>query len=904
MAISAGDFEAYFQSVNGGHQPFAWQRRLLDTILRNGRWPDAIVAPTGAGKSSVVDIHVFVTALAAVGAAPRLPRRMAVVVNRRALVDKHLERARALAGRLDGAAGGVLGEVASALASLTDGETTLLHASLRGGLRTLVGREIAEWIDDPRVPAVIAATPDMWGSRLLFRGYGTSRLARPREAGMLALDSVMILDEAHLNRQLLKTARDVAALVARDSGELGVPGLQIVETTATPAAVDEQRTRVGVEESDLDDPGIGPRLRAAKTVSVIESVAVPTKMPPSDVYVAELAAQAGALAEEVEQTDGLASTVLCVVNNVDTAVRLAAKLSQGRTPKDVVCWVGRMRPMDLQRMREDRPGLFTIEGDPDARFLVATQTVEVGVDLDCAAMLTELAPRSALIQRLGRVNRLGRRSNSPVRVVVPAGEMVTDRPPYRVGDLRAARDWLDAHGSDGDVGPWTLTQQAAPVESVPRRFLSSLHAEHAELLANTTEELFEEPELVFWLRDDFDEPPDPVSVILRSLLPEEQRKISRTDPFGTLREEDLAVSLLLATPPDGREAFPILPGRARTLVERVLEAPDLARAFLWRDGDLQQIDRSHFGEGFPFRPGDVIVLDDAHAVLGKDFLIGVDPTAEARTAWGAEGVSVVFPYADRELCSLLAGLRPEEAQHLYTETTGSAAQVVLPPPAVVEDAAVLPWVVLKEAQVVTSDTEIRQEWTTNQTPVPLDDHQHAVGDHAARWGRSIGLPESIVAALEMAGLHHDDGKQDLLFQLDRLENADPTVPLAKSTSRSAQQIRRNFGAARLPQRWRHEQLSAAYAWTVLQGEVNRGLVARLAGTSHGHGRPFFPHGASGLVGTRYEGEVAAAVDVLFRTGEGWSRVLSRTEREWGVWGCAYLEAILRAADCRVSRNGS
>src|SRR5665811_779847 len=43
----------------------------------------------------------------------------------------------------------------------------LMVVSLRGGVRPA-----AEWLDDPRACAVIAATPDMWGSRLLFRGYG------------------------------------------------------------------------------------------------------------------------------------------------------------------------------------------------------------------------------------------------------------------------------------------------------------------------------------------------------------------------------------------------------------------------------------------------------------------------------------------------------------------------------------------------------------------------------------------------------------------------------------------------------------------------------------------------------------------------------------------------------------
>ena len=39
-------------------------------------------------------------------------------------------------------------------------------------------------------------------------------------------------------------------------------------------------------------------------------------------------------------------------------------------------------------------------------------------------------------------------------------------------------------------------------------------------------------------------------------------------------------------------------------------------------------------------------------------------------------------------------------------------------------------------------------------------------------------------------------------------------------------------------------------------------------------------------------------------GEGeWESLIDRTDRQWGHWGTAYLEALLRAADCTISREG-
>lgn len=75
-------------------------------------------------------------------------------------------------------------------------------------------------------------------------------------------------------------------------------------------------------------------------------------------------------------------------------------------------------------------------------------------------------------------------------------------------------------------------------------------------------------------------------------------------------------------------------------------------------------------------------------------------------------------------------------------------------------------------------------------------------------------------------------------------------------------------------------------------------MTRLIGTSHGHGRHGFPHTSEQLVDNA--DEIAAT---LFDEGL-WDELTERTHDRWGVWGCAYLEALLRAADGQVSAEGS
>ncbi len=408
----------------------------------------------------------------AAGGSARVPRRLSLVVDRRALVDSQYDYAMDVNRCLHAAeerGDGALGEAARLLRGLRS-DWNRDDPPLTVGLARGAAAPSTRWRNDPTACTVICATPDMWGSRLLFRAYGASRHARAREAGLLAYDSVLVVGEAHLARQLVTTARRVEALEAMAAAPIDVPVLQVVESSATVAGADDDGdgaapfSSVTVEAADLDrsdagGPGLALRLRSAKPVRIVED----PDWPATGATQARVAKRIAAAAERLRRDHG--PTVACVTNTVALALRVATELKDGRHTVEVL--VGRMRPYDVRRLRERHPGLLSIDGDPGVDFVVATQTIEVGLDADFRAMVTELAPGSALAQRAGRVNRMGLRPTTAVEVVGPVagGAIRRDPLPYRAADAEAALVWLRRHAAESDgLAPWSLTIDPPPAE--------------------------------------------------------------------------------------------------------------------------------------------------------------------------------------------------------------------------------------------------------------------------------------------------------------------------------------------------------------------------------------------------------------------------------------------------------
>ena len=920
-SITRDEFGEFFAALNGGYAPFSWQEEVLDHICEHGVWPERINAPTGSGKSSVVDIHLFANALAAVGAAPRVPRRLCVTVGRRALVDSQATRADKILGDLKDALAdesgepGILRRVAEALQSFQtsndkQGSAPFETGHIRGELsnRTLP-------VTDISACAIIAATPDMYGSRALFRGYGSTKAARPRETALLTMDTVMVLDEAHMNRQLLHTTQRIAEL-QKCEVSLGVPTLQVVETTATPSTEDSESTTLGVDIEALDSPNDKELHR--RVYSQKELVLRPIdKWDGKPGNRAVVDAAVGAIKDflarrEAGEDSEEAHTVGCIVNHVRTAISIKEKLTEDLAEEEVQLLVGRMRPYDLKKLQKENPGLFSTRGDKSVKVVVATQTLEVGIDVDFADLVTELAPASSLAQRFGRVNRLGHRNDSKVIVIEPAsGDLVKkDAPPYRAVDLSNAYAWLEAlNGAENpSVNPAAMVKNP-PVQSSPERLLYQ-RPEWPDLLefSRTDENPYDEPDLDLWLHDSLEAETAMGGVIVRDNLPSNTSaamEILKTSYFA----------------PSDEETFPA----NMKILQEILDYQDehgvKPRKFLYRQGEISLWQDADHGDesNHLLAPGDVLILDTGSIPFTNQ---GIAVTQRELPSKKDELEAVPFPEeiklyvyekcADREKdFGEYLGLSPEEvAELLDTQSTdGKKKMIVSELTTEAEDGQeVIAWYAkVTDDKESVEGSDIAQELVL-AGPVLLDDHQNDVAERTRQLAENLGLAPEFSEALELAAKYHDEGKRDLRFQ--QMLGADPDADaLAKSGHRSVAEAYRARSRSALPRGWRHEQLSALMvAASPEKVGAHRDLVLRIIGCSHGHGRFSFAHDAGFLLeegyqpeGTDYEALKEQATR-LFNVGY-WDNLMEQTSRTYGPYATAYLEAVERAADAQISREG-
>lgn len=469
MTLAAADFVAFFRGIHG-YEPFPWQLKLMERLAGDDdewpadEWPDVLDLPTGSGKTAAMDVAIFHLALR-FECPERAALRVALVVDRRLVVDHAYARAQKIVRCLDDPTQAtdpgctVLAEVSSrlrylALASESNGDGKQI-AAMGSPVLPLVAQRLrggapleSEWARTPTQPTVLCSTVDQVGSRLLFRGYGVSNRMRPVHAGLLGNNTLILLDEAHLSDPFRETVQAVR--------HLGNADVKTVLLSAT-SGVETNRPHQ-LARDDCANPILKERLNASKpTTLCVES---------SDLANA-FAKTASDMAECLEQPKHQTPVVGVIVNRVRLARQIFERLRETtRNPEcDALLLIGRSRGVERDRIAKrlepfrtsnecrtseglcqegeaplDHDQTRGTQAKKGPLFVVATQCLEVGVDLDLDGLVTQAASFDALRQRFGRLNRAGRPIAAKGAIVVSkdALKKKADDPIY--GD-RIGKTW-------------------------------------------------------------------------------------------------------------------------------------------------------------------------------------------------------------------------------------------------------------------------------------------------------------------------------------------------------------------------------------------------------------------------------------------------------------------------------
>jgi len=122
--------------------------------------------------------------------------------------------------------------------------------------------------------------------------------------------------------------------------------------------------------------------------------------------------------------------VLCVVNTVNEAIRIYEELNKKLNKYNVMCYHSRFVVKD--RIEKEK-AILGWEKSTNGCLLIATQVVEVSLDLDYDILFTENAPIDAIIQRAGRVNR--KRDKDGTKIIIFPHREISSKYVYNVKNI-------------------------------------------------------------------------------------------------------------------------------------------------------------------------------------------------------------------------------------------------------------------------------------------------------------------------------------------------------------------------------------------------------------------------------------------------------------------------------------
>lgn len=481
-------FNTIFKQATNGNDPLPYQERLAIAEPL----PTLLDIPTGLGKTAAA-IVAWVWRRRFAGAAVRkaTPRRLVYCLPMRVLVE---QTHRVTTGWLKQL--GLYTESAKEQHS----EWSQPDGDFGGHPITvhllLGGEEKSDWALWPERDAILIGTQDMLISRALNRGYAAGRARWPFEFGLLNSDCLWVFDEIQImdtglatSLQLdawreslrLRSSRDMFPQVNEKHLPKPCCSLWMSATMAkhwleravdwSPKAAAEWADRQQLSQIERKDAALRSGLlfqirKQLKNPPIAKLERPKTKDGRADKADSERkqAEYLKRLAEHISQPNHAdTGLTLVIANTVDRATKLFELLRrQNALSGDSIKLIhSRFRPFEREQWSS-----FLNQKDDSRRILISTQVVEAGVDLSARVLYTELAPWASLVQRFGRCARYPGESGKVIWFDLDLGsdKQPVDHwaKPYDRSELVAAREKLL---SLEDVGLKSLTAIKEAIDS-------------------------------------------------------------------------------------------------------------------------------------------------------------------------------------------------------------------------------------------------------------------------------------------------------------------------------------------------------------------------------------------------------------------------------------------------------
>jgi len=389
-------FEDFFRQATGFSSPYTWQ-----TLLAEEGFPDVLPVPTGLGKTEVALAWVWRLLL---NKKPE-PLHLVYCLPMRSLVTQTVQR---LKGYFDAL------------------KTTKPEIDV--GVHQLMGGAIDDdWAAQPDRPWVLVGTQDQLLSRALNRGYAMSRFEWPVHFGLVNNDCRWIIDEVQLMGPGLWTTSQLdwmrrkrfpslkPCLTTWMSATVGTSFLSTTDRTreGLGKASPEQIAFEGKLASALkNDPSLQwwrdaqrpiewwqPTVLGVKTAGAKKRGAAKSEAVTPDALADAVKKQhvAGTLSLVICNTVKMARDIFRAISSVGHKVLLTSRFRHEDRAKHEQRLLAFETSRKAGKLPKDDPGLIC----------VSTQVIEAGVDISAHHLWTELAPWPSMLQRFGRLNRKG-----------------------------------------------------------------------------------------------------------------------------------------------------------------------------------------------------------------------------------------------------------------------------------------------------------------------------------------------------------------------------------------------------------------------------------------------------------------------------------------------------------------